>query len=402
MRTTRPFSYPAVDFLMTLLGLGLFVLDVVLDLVLLASLCRIGEFYLLTVLAVLLLVSSVLVQVFSWLWYRYDTDRPRTSAEAWVERAGLLGLCHVLQLAVFLRYAALVETALRSFGDRRTDLDLEGVSVYLTHDLNMLRLFETFFESAPQLLLMVLIIIRQQEAGLLTVAKAVGSAASISWTVLMYHRSLRSFLVDKTQQSYASSALYFLWNLLLIAPRVAALALLGSALPCLVPAHFLCLWLPLFLWAWLQRTDFMDSVGGEWLYRGAVALVWYFSWFSVAEGEPGRSLIYHAFMAADGALLLAVWWTLRDDEPAVFLAAIPLSYILGLLLKALYYRHAHPSLARLQAPPPDATARLIAHENDEVDSLPQPPVSDRCIEAPPPPTVQPNKRMRRLATNFYS
>ncbi|KAJ8366470.1 hypothetical protein AAFF_G00353600 [Aldrovandia affinis] len=205
----------------------------------------------------------------------------------------------------------------------------------------------------------------------------------------MYHRSLRSFLVDKTQQSYASSALYFLWNLLLIAPRVAALALLGSALPCLVPAHFLCLWLPLFLWAWLQRTDFMDSVGGEWLYRGAVALVWYFSWFSVAEGRSrGRSLIYHAFMAADGALLLAVWWTLRDDEPAVFLAAIPLSYILGLLLKALYYRHAHPSLARLQAPPPDATARLIAHENDEVDSLPQPPISDRCIEAPPRPSNQ--------------
>ncbi|KAJ8373214.1 hypothetical protein AAFF_G00267060 [Aldrovandia affinis] len=268
------------------------------------------------------------------------------------------------------------------------------------------------------------------------------SSASISWTVLMYHRSLRSFLVDKTQQSYASSALYFLWNLLLIAPRVAALALLGSALPCLVPAHFLCLWLPLFLWAWLQRTDFMDSVGGEWLYRGAVALVWYFSWFSVAEGRSrGRSLIYHAFMAADGALLLAVWWTLRDEEltqayAAALLISLPAAHVLGLLLKALYYCCLHPTLHTLPTLPNHTLHTLhtlpVQREEDVPDtaasfrSLPPqagpshahttPPTpagpSHSGLDPPTPASPLPlragpssqlcNKRMASLANIFYT
>ncbi|KAJ8355223.1 hypothetical protein AAFF_G00085040 [Aldrovandia affinis] len=207
----------------------------------------------------------------------------------------------------------------------------------------------------------------------------------------MYHRSLRSFLVDKTQQSYASSALYFLWNLLLIAPRVAALALLGSALPCLVPAHFLCLWLPLFLWAWLQRTDFMDSVGGEWLYRGAVALVWYFSWFSVAEGRSrGRSLIYHAFMAADGALLLAVWWTLRDEElTQAYAAALLIS------LPAAHREEDVPdTAASFRSLPPQAGP---SHSGLDLPT----PASPLPLGAGPSSQLC-NKRMASLANIFYT
>ena len=91
--------------------------------------------------------------------------------------------------------------------------------------------------------------------------------------VVDYHRSLCSFLPDKAKQGWGSSMVYFLWNLLLIAPRVAAIALFASVLPSYIAAHFLLLWPVFVLWAWRQDTYFMDSAAGEWLYRATIGLI---------------------------------------------------------------------------------------------------------------------------------
>lgn len=178
------------------------------------------------------------------------------------------------------------------------------------------------------------------------------SITSIAWMVVDYHRSLRAFLPDKAQQGWASSLIYFLWNLLLITPRVVALALFASVLGVYFAAHFLTLWCVFVMWAWLQRTDFMDSSGGEWLYRATVGLIWYFSWFNVAEGHTrGRSIIYHAFITTDGGILLATWWCYRDPVQAqsyglALLLSLPLTHLLGLLFKTVYYSCFHPKLWR--------------------------------------------------------
>lgn len=217
--------------------------------------------------------------------------------------------------------------------------------------------------------------------------------------VVDYHRSLRSFLIDKDKQGWGSSLIYFLWNLLLIAPRVAALALFSSVLPRYIAAHFLMLWLVFVLWAWQQRTDFMDSVGGEWLYRATVGLIWYFSWFNVAEGRTrGRSLIYHSFMTTDGAILLVTWWCYREPVQTeayalALLIALPLTYLLGLLLKALYYCCFHPKLSK-----PSAT------EPGLPDDLPDAEVSfkDFSIQDGAPSSRLANKRMAHHVTNFYT
>lgn len=209
-----------------------------------------------------------------------------------------------------------------------------------------------------------------------------------------YHRSLRSFLPDKAKQRWGSSLIYFLWNLLLIGPRVAVLALFSSVLPELMAPHFLLLWLVFLLWVWRQKTDFMDSAGGELLYRATVGLIWYFSWFNVAEGRTrGRSFIYHSFVSVDGAILMVSWWLFRDPVQTeayalLLLVVLPLTHLLGLLLKALYYCCFHPKLWR---PPP-------SHD------LPDSDVSFRAF-SPQDQTLSSqllNKRMSQLAANFYS
>ncbi|KAG7219408.1 hypothetical protein INR49_002840 [Caranx melampygus] len=132
-------------------------------------------------------------------------------------------------------------------------------AVYLTHDLSMLRLIETFCESAPQLTLMIYVMLRTNRAD-----RSRGG-------VDHFHRldggglpPLAALLpAGQGQAGWGSSLVYFLWNLLLIAPRVATLALFALVVQGFVAVHFLLLWSVFILWVWKQKTSFMDSAGGS-------------------------------------------------------------------------------------------------------------------------------------------
>ncbi|NWX36137.1 XKR8 protein, partial [Notiomystis cincta] len=229
------------------------------------------------------------------------------------------------------------------------DEDEQRHMAFLSHDISMLRLFETFLENTPQLTLLLYIILRTNKAEL---SQGLGIGTSflcVSWSLLDYHQSLRSFLRDKYELSLGSSIVYFLWNLFLICPRILVLALFALLWPYGVAVHFSLLWLAMFLWVSLQGTDFMESPGPEQLYRAVVAVILYFSWFNVARGRTlFRSIIYHGFMLLDSALLALAW--LCGPAPAeehqyllpVLSAALP-CYLLGLGLRLTYYRWLHPS-----------------------------------------------------------
>ena len=215
--------------------------------------------------------------------------------------------------------------------------------------------------------------------------------------VVDYHRSLRSFLPDKAKQGWGSSLVYFLWNLLLIAPRVAAVALFTSVLCNYVFVHLLLIWLVMVFWVWCQKTDFMDSAGGEWLYRATVGFIWYFSWFNVAEGRTrGNSVIYHSFMVVDGGILLITWWwyrdpVLTDSYAPILLAALPLTYLVGLLFKVFYYCCFHPKPWR---PPARDTGAI---------EMPDGQLSVRAMVSQVGASSQVlNKRMAYHANRFYS
>ncbi|XP_031730703.1 XK-related protein 8-like [Anarrhichthys ocellatus] len=429
------FKLSPVDILFTCLGLGLLLLDIVLDIVAVWDFYREEDYVSLCILLLLLVGSSVLVQAFSWLWYSYEDDDQRQTKVEKCLTPFMLKFLHVLQLGMYFRHAGVVELSLcRSLSDIR---DPESVAVYLNHDLSMLRLIETFSESAPQLALMLTIMLQSGKLGPVKVLKACGSASAIAFSVTMYHRSLRSFLPNKEKQRMMSSAAYFLWNLLLISSRITALALFASVLPCFVVAHFFCSWIVLFFFVWWSETDFMDSPCGEWLYRATMGLIWYFDWFNVADGRTRyRTLLYHGYMLVDISLLCSLWcWKMSPDLPdleipplyAVITAvSVVAVYILGLLLKMLYYTCYHPNLAKEELKG-DATVetKLKTFSGDEPDfsissaanEVPEE-IHLQCISleedldtdvtdrsgpgAPAPDIKRCNKRMRKLAENFYS
>uniref|UniRef100_A0A3Q1FIX7 XK-related protein n=1 Tax=Acanthochromis polyacanthus TaxID=80966 RepID=A0A3Q1FIX7_9TELE len=392
--------YSWIDFAFSVVGVCTFLVDWGSDVWVATELYLRGELLWFGLLVGLMGLSSVVVQIFSWFWFRYDRELPGFGGQTGAgtvlfgDRVKLFCLLHVLQLGFLCRHISAIRQGFKVWWRKQEGSEY---AVYLSHDLSMLRLIETFCESAPQLTLMIYVMLRTNKARTVQFVSVAASATSIAWMVVDYHRSLRSFLPDKAKQGWGSSLVYFLWNLLLIAPRVAALALFSAALPGFVAVHFLLLWSAFLLWAWKQRTDFMDSAGGEWLYRATVGLIWYFSWFNVAEGRTrGRSLIYHAFMTVDGGLLLGTWWFYRDPVQTeaygpVLLLVLPLTSLLGLLFKALYYCCFHP---RLWRPPfrdpardlPDAevTFRDFSIQDDSLSSQ------------------LTNRRMAHNAAHFYS
>uniref|UniRef100_UPI0037E8E60E XK-related protein 8.3 n=1 Tax=Semicossyphus pulcher TaxID=241346 RepID=UPI0037E8E60E len=395
-------KYSWIDFAFSVIGVCTFLVDWGSDVwVATEFYCR-GDFFWFGVLVGLMVLSSVVVQMFSWFWLKYDRELPGFSAQTgggtvlFGDQVKLSCLLHVLQLGFLCRHISAIRQGFRVWWRKEEGSEY---AVYLTHDLSMLRLIETFCESAPQLTLMIYVMLRTNRARTVQFVSIAASTTSIAWMVVDYHRSLRSFLPDKAKQGWGSSLIYFLWNLLLIAPRVAALALFASVLPGYIAAHFLMLWIVFVLWAWRQRTDFMDSVSGECLYRATVGLIWYFSWFNVAEGRTrARSIIYHSFITTDGVILLVTWWCYRDPVQTesyalALLITLPFTYLLGLLFKTLYYCCFHPKLWR----PPMRDPGLP-------DDLPDAEVTfrDFSIQDGAMSTQLLNKRMAFCAAHFYS
>ncbi|KAG1947377.1 XK-related protein [Pimephales promelas] len=362
-----------------------------------------------TVMIVLLLGSSVLLQVFSWLWYSDSLETNlETKVEEFANRHILIKPLHFLQLGVYLRYAGVIEISTTRFL-QKTNSFTEGVAVYLNHDLQMLRLFEAFSESAPQLIIMICRILQSGELELNTGLKILSSAAAIAFTVAMYHRNMRSFLQEKRKMSWLSTGVYFLWNLLLIIPRVTALALFCSVLPCYIIAHFLSLWMLLVLGVWSQKTDHMESPGWEWLYRATIGLIWYFSWFNVSTGNIKlKTIVYYSVMGLDTMMLLGFWcWKVFEYtgcwsslNPYVVIPTLLGFHVAGILLKIIYYRWFHPNCDEQKIAKPVEQPNIrqgAAFYNMATDSL----ESDTVDATLAQPVTAVLKRGRNMAANFF-
>ncbi|KAM6108669.1 XK-related protein 8 [Pterocles gutturalis] len=293
----------------------------------------------------LLAAASVATQACSWLWLRSDPPALRPAVPRW-----LLAALHLLQLGFLFRCLHALKVGWKVCWAKAEEEEEQSRMAFLSHDISMLRLFETFLENTPQLTLLLYVILRTNKA---EPSQGLGICTAflcVTWSLLDYHQSLRSFLQDKYELSLGSSVVYFLWNLFLICPRILTVALFALLWPYGVAIHVLLVWLAMFLWVSLQGTDFMESPGPEQLYRAMVAVILYFSWFNVAQGRTlYRSIIYHSFILVDSTLLAVSWlWCRYPSEEHSYLvpvvsAALP-CYLLGLALRVAYYQWLHPNV----------------------------------------------------------
>uniref|UniRef100_A0A672MP67 XK-related protein n=1 Tax=Sinocyclocheilus grahami TaxID=75366 RepID=A0A672MP67_SINGR len=104
-RESFPFGC-LLKYLFTLVGLLLFLLDIVLDIWTVVSFYQDGAYVYMAVMIFLLLGSSVLLQVFSWLWYSDSLEKIESKVEKFADRHLLIKPFHFLQLGIYLRFAS--------------------------------------------------------------------------------------------------------------------------------------------------------------------------------------------------------------------------------------------------------------------------------------------------------
>ncbi|KAM7098887.1 XK-related protein 8 [Molossus nigricans] len=379
-----PWSLRAIllrDLILNVVGVSAFLIHLGADLWLVSQYVLSGRYLWAALVLMLLGLASVALQVFSWVWLRADPAGLHSSQPS----GRCLALLHLLQLGYLYRYMQGLQQGLLVWQQEvPSEFDL-AYADFLSLDISMLRLFETFLEKTPQLTLVLAIMLQSGQAEYYQWVSICTSFVGISWALLDYHRALRTCLPSKPVLGLGSSVIYFLWNLLLLWPRVLAVALFSALFPCYVALHFLGLWLVLLFWVWFQGTDFMPDPRSEWLYRATVATILYFSWFNVAEGRTrGRATIHLVFLLSDSILMVVTWvtqsaWLPRGIPLQMLLPVGGISFLLGLVLRLVYYCWLHPSYRREPAQV-DGTRALYFLE---------------CSQLPQ------NRRTGHLAQNFF-
>uniref|UniRef100_A0A8C7RH33 XK-related protein n=1 Tax=Oncorhynchus mykiss TaxID=8022 RepID=A0A8C7RH33_ONCMY len=362
-----------LDCLWLILALLVFFWDVGTDLLLAADYYTRQDYLWFGLTLFLVLVPSMVVQILSFRWFIQDysgdkggerekltrrgpaeqkwiypgTDRVRV-ASVWLWQITI----HILQLGQVWRYIRTLYLGIQSH--RMKELKEAQRRFYWAMmfeyaDVNMLRLLETFLESAPQLVLQLCIMIQQNRAETLQCISSLGSLLSLSWVLASYHKLLRDSRDDQRSLSYRGALLHLLWRLFTISSRVLSLALFASLFHLYFGIFVVLHWCGMALWVVHGGTDFCMSRWEEVLFNMVVGIVYIFCWFNVKEGHTrGRMVAYYSVVLAENTLLTGLWYVYRDhadtDNYAVpALCGVYLSFAGGVLVMLLYYGLLHPS-----------------------------------------------------------
>ena len=222
----------------------------------------------------------------------------------------------------------------------------------------MLRLFECFLESAPQLVLQLYIMAYNRrfelKGDLFTAIAAGSSLVSLAWAIVAYTKALRDFIGNEASLSWVGFFLQIMWRMCMVASRVVALVLFASHytnwLFLVVAIH----WFIMTVWLIFQRTRFcVDEYGNphyfrEYLFDLVIGFVYIFCFFNLKEGFTRvRVIPYYAIMLTENTLFIVMWYpfrTLYGDIEYAALGVVWAGFVLGLLCMTSYYRFYHPSL----------------------------------------------------------
>ncbi|KAJ8387814.1 hypothetical protein AAFF_G00149630 [Aldrovandia affinis] len=255
--------------------------------------------------------------------------------------------------------------------------------MYEYADVNMLRLLETFLESAPQLVLQLCIMIQKNRAETLQCMSSMASLLSLAWVLASYHKLLRDSRDDKKSMSYRGALIHIFWRLFTISSRVLSFALFASIFHLYFGIFVVVHWCAMAFWVVHGGTDFCMSKWEEVLFNMVVGIVYIFCWFNVKEGRTRwRMVAYYSVVLAENTALTCLWYAYRDpattDSYAVsVLCGVYLSFASGVLFMFLYYGVLHPMGPRVRVLASSCCAELLW-------GLPLPPEAEPMASTPGP------------------
>lgn len=364
-------EYTVKDALVVLLSIVSFLVDTGTDIWVAVYFYRQERVWEFVLTLTFVVVPALTMTGFSLRWYLNDADnldmgdgvtrvkKPHVPMWKWVLRI----FCLVFQLSPLLRYGESMFYGIRSMRAQRLNDREEHVKnyiymIYKDADATLLRLFESFMEAAPQLVLQVYILVSdhhhqdQPHSTLSSSLQGIAIASSLfslAWSLCSYQRSLRYSLPAKRNLNLSATVTLFLWHLCSIAARVLAISLCASVYPMYVAAGCLAHWSLMTLWLIWQQTEACYTRCEELLFDMVLGAVYIFTFFNVKD-QPTRYkyALFYTVCGVENCALIAAWFVKADSrlwwhQPGI--VAQLLLFSMSVLLMLAYYRFFHPSLS---------------------------------------------------------
>ncbi|GFS50444.1 XK-related protein 6 [Trichonephila inaurata madagascariensis] len=321
-----------MDIFFIILSIGSFVADIGTDLMVMFQYYKNGHFLWLILTAILVCLPSLIVQIFSIRWYINDG---KVTNHIWI--------IHILQLGLFYRFLQLLLEGLRV---RKSTSDLEKFNCQQS-DICMLRLFESFTESAPQLVLQLYIMVSTDDWNLWTGISAVACIISLSWGIAAYSKAMRNLRLDKEKLSWWGLLFQSMWRIGMVSARIISMVLFA-----VIYGHWLFIgiglhWLIMIMWIFYQKTDFCTTWWEERLYNCVVGVIYCFCYFNIKDGKARyRMTIYYFTTVLENICVILAFYfseTYSHNFRDLMALLVPAGMLIGLVCMLLYYRFFHPS-----------------------------------------------------------
>ncbi|XP_073687324.1 XK-related protein 9 [Garra rufa] len=329
--------------LCTASGLIFCLLDIGSDFLLSVQYFRSGHVTWAVLTLVFVLVGSVCIQIFSYEWFEVDKENYKEDDKG-LSTCCLIGI-HVLQIGICTRYIQLLKKSYKALRSQQKD---QSEIIGLATDLSMLRMFETFLESIPQLILQAYIILEHNHRSNLQYLSMAVSFLTIAWATVDYRRCLRQSLTYLNKMpSGIPTVVYLSYKIFTITPRILSLTLF-IMLSTFSTVSMACIWLLGTIWAFLEETNFCISRVLEYLYRAVVGVILIFTFFNVkGQNTKVHMTLYYIFnlchnLSAPILLFLLKPESERTDYFLPILFFILVSNLMGLGFLGLYYSLLHP------------------------------------------------------------
>lgn len=252
---------------------------------------------------------------------------------------------------LFVRYWEAYKNGKKS---RKIAADSRYYSIYVEQwrDIAMLRLFEAFIESAPQLVLQLYILAYRrhfdEEKDWLTAFSACISLISLSTSIVSYSKALREASDTKGHMSWWAFACQIVWRLSMVGSRIVTLVLFASVYKSWILLFIGLHWSSMTIWLIYQKTSFCTTKTLERLFSVVIGFIYIFCFFNPKDGFTRKRLIFfYCVMLVEDCVLMGMWLPHRHEYGAVFVAAVVMvfgGFFLGILVMFLYYQFYHPSL----------------------------------------------------------
>ncbi|GFR93485.1 XK-related protein [Elysia marginata] len=325
--------FHSIDILIAVISLGTFVLDVGTDIFVCLELLLDGHYVWGWLMVGFVAFPALLMNAFSISWHVHD------KSATWP-----VVMSHLFLLAPAERYCKVIQLGIKSYRTQKAVFTLRALRSQ--SDVSILRLFEAFLESAPQLVLQLYIIFHSNKGSWFAGVSAVCSLVSLTWAMTAYSDSQRRAHCSLYKRRMVRLLMHYLWQLFMTGSRIAAFVFCAFALRNLVLAVMGGHWLIAFIWISIRGTDFGTDCCERWMFRVVCGFIYIFVFLNLNDGiSRWRVTAYYVLVLLENTGMLVVYVILDGNVDGIVTAFVFVygSYMLGLVCMALYYSYLHPT-----------------------------------------------------------